>query len=84
MKPRTQSTLAEIQRRARQRVGDVGIWFSKSIRPLVDHDVRSVQAAVKPSVVFDLGASSGSDIATNKRAMIAEAFGSAHKEVRHH
>jgi len=83
MTSRTQITLEpEIQRRARQRASDMGISFAEYVRRLVVRDVGSTQTAVNPAIVFDLGASGGSDVAKNKKAMIAEAFASAHKKVR--
>ena len=80
---RTQIKLEpEIQRRARQRASDMGISFAEYVRRLVVRDINSSQTAVNPAVVFDLGASGGSDVARNKRAIIAEAFASAHKKAR--
>ena len=81
---RTQITLdPEIQRRARQRASDMGLSFAEYVRRLVIRDVGGTQKAVDPAVVFDLGASGGSDIANNKKAMVAEAFDSVHKKRRH-
>lgn len=37
-------------------------------------DLGGASTKAKPAAVFDLGASGGSDIATNKRAMLGEAF----------
>ena len=67
---RTQITLdAETQRQARQHA-----------RQLVTGDLGSGPTRVEPKLVFDLGRSDGSDVARNKAAMVAEAFGSAQTE----
>jgi hypothetical protein len=81
MMARTQITLEpEIQRRARQRASDMGISFAEYIRRLVMRDIGSTQKTVNPAVVFDLGASGGSDIASNKEEMLAEAFAAASRK----
>ena len=65
----------EIQRRVRQRAADLGISLAEYVRRLVERDLGSAPAKADPSLVFDLGKSGGSDIATNKDSMLAEAFG---------
>jgi len=83
MMSRTQITLEpEIQRRARQRANDLGISFAEYIRRLVARDLGSLQTRSDPTSVFDLGASVSSDIARNKSAMIAAAFGATPKNPR--
>jgi len=83
MMSRTQITLEpEIQRRARQRAGDLGISLAAYVRRLVARDLGRPQAKADPILVFDLGSSGGSDIARGKDAMIAEAFGSARRNSR--
>ncbi|HSU61447.1 MAG TPA: hypothetical protein VLI55_19215 [Bryobacteraceae bacterium] len=83
MMSRTQITLEpEIQRRARQRAGELGISLAEYVRRLLDRDLGTVQSRVNPAIVFDLGASGGSEIARNKRAMVAEAFASGRKKSR--
>jgi hypothetical protein len=77
MMARTQITLQpEIQRRARQRAGDMGISLAEYVRRLLARDLGSATSMANPALVFDLGRSRGSDIARNKDAMIAEAFAS--------
>ena len=72
---RTQITLdPEIQRRARQRAGDLGLSLAAYVRRLVSRDLGTSQPAANPAAVFDLGASRGSDVARDKDAMLAEAF----------
>lgn len=82
MMSRTQITLEpEMQRAARQRSSELGISLAEYVRRLVARDLGTTSTPVNPGIVFDLGASGGSDIAKNKRAMVAEAFASArHKE----
>jgi hypothetical protein len=75
MMSRTQITLEpESQRRARRRANDLGISLAEYVRRLVARDLGNPRATVNPAGVFDLGASGGSDIASNKDIMIAEAF----------
>jgi hypothetical protein len=75
MMARTQIMLErEIERRARQRARDLGISLAEYVRRLVARDLGGAQPVADPAVVFDLGASDGSDVAANKDAMLAEAF----------
>ena len=84
MMSRTQISLdPEIQRRARQRASDMGISLAEYLRRLIARDLCGARAAANPALVFDLGASGGSNIAANKDDMLAEAFASAgHKRGR--
>lgn len=83
MMARTQINLElEIQRRARQRANDMGMSLAEYIRRLVARDLGRPQAAANTAVVFDLGASGGSDVAGNKDAMLAEAFASSGRKPR--
>ena len=75
MMSRTQITLPpETQRQARRRAGDLGISLAEYVRRLVARDLGGAQRVAAPSAVFDLGSSGASDVATDKRRMIAEAF----------
>ena len=75
MMSRTQIALEpENQRRARRRANDLGMSLAEYIRRLVARDLGRSQATVNPAVVFDLGASGGSDVAKKKDIMISEAF----------
>jgi len=77
---RTQITLEpEIKRRARQRASDLGVSFAEYVRRLLVRDLGSSPSARHPAMIFDLGASDGSDIAKDKDAMLAEAFASARR-----
>jgi hypothetical protein len=83
MLSRTQIALdPEIQRRARRRAGDLGVSLAEYLRRLVAQDLGGPQRGANPSVVFDLGASGGSDVAGNKAAMLAEAFASSRRKPR--
>jgi len=75
MMARTQITLGpEMQRRARQRAGDLGISLAEYLRRLVARDLGGPQISGDVASVFDLGSSDHSDIARNKSAMMAKAF----------
>lgn len=66
-----------MQRRARQRASELGIFLAEYVRRLVADDLGGEQSTADPARVFDLGSSGGSDIAKEKRAMIAKAFAGA-------
>jgi len=76
MMARTQITLEpETHRRARRRASDLGVSLAEYLRRLVRKDLggrEEKQADV--SCLFDLGQSSGSNVAKNKDRMIAEAI----------
>ncbi len=77
MMSRTQITLEpETQRRVRQKASDLGISLAEYVRHLIARDLGGGPAKADPKLVFDLGRSSGTDIARNKDAMIAQAFAS--------
>ena len=81
MMARTQITLAtEIQRRARQRAQDLGVSLAEYFRRLVARDLDRPATAAQVDRIFDLGSSGGSDIASQKDSMIAQAFRSKPKK----
>jgi hypothetical protein len=83
MMSRTQIAFdSETQRRARRRAADLGISLAEYVRRLVARDLGSPQRAANPAAIFDLGSSAGSNIAANKRAMLAEAFASSRRQSR--
>jgi hypothetical protein len=83
MMARMQITLQpEFQRRARRRADDLGVSLAEYIRRLVERDLGSAVAQAAPELVFDLGNSGGSNIAKDKRAMIAQAVVSARSKRR--
>lgn len=74
MMSRTQITLeSEMQRRARERAGQLGISFAEYVRRLVTRDLGEPEQRADPSAVFDLGCTSGADVARDKDAMLAAA-----------
>lgn len=74
MMVRTQISLdAERHARVRARAAALGISLAEYLRRLVDRDLAESPREVDRSIVFDLGASKGTDIASEKDRMIAEA-----------
>lgn len=83
MMVRTQITLeTELQSRARQRAGQMGVSLAEYVRRLVARDLARPETRADVTSIFDLGASGGSNIARNKDSMIAEAFESTRSKVR--
>lgn len=75
MMARTQITLEpEIHRRARQRASALGVSLAEYFRQLVRRDLGGPQRKADVSRIFNLGSSGGSNIASDKDRMIAEAF----------
>jgi hypothetical protein len=84
MMAKTQITLeTEMQRRARKRANELGVSLAEYLRRLVARDLARPETAGHVDRIFDLGTSGGSDIAGQKRSMIAEAFQSKRKNPRH-
>ena len=76
MMTRTQLSFdREMLHRARAKAGKLGISLAEYVRRLVAEDLGDAPAATDPSIVFDLGSSGGSDIASRKDDMIGQAFG---------
>jgi hypothetical protein len=83
MMAKTQITLeTEMQRRARQRANDLGVSLAEYFRRLVARDLARPETAAPVDRIFDLGSSGGSDIASQKDSMIAEAFHSTRRKLR--
>ena len=83
MMAKTQITLeTEMQRRARQRANDLGVSLAEYFRRLVARDLARPETAAHVDSVFDLGTSDGSDIASQKDSMIAEAFQYTRRKLR--
>jgi hypothetical protein len=75
MMTRTQLSFErEMLKRARARASTLGISLAEYVRRLVRADLEGITPSADPSLIFDLGASGGSDIASGKDAMLAEAF----------
>ena len=58
---------------ARARAAALGISLAEYMRRLVDRDLAERPRGADRSVVFDLGSSRGTDIASDKARMIGEA-----------
>lgn len=83
MMARTQITLeAEMQRRARQRAGELGVSLAEYLRRLVARDLTRPKVSTAVDRIFDLGNSDGSDIAKHKHSMIAESFAAVRRRKR--
>ena len=83
MMSRTQITLdTQDHRRARQRANELGVSLAGYIRRLVARDLAGPQTKRDVTAIFDLGNSSGSDVARNKDGMIGEAFLATRKRSR--
>ena len=71
---RTQISLdSERHAQARARAAALGISLAEYMRRLVDQDLAERPRGADRSVVFDLGSSRGTDIASDKARMIGEA-----------
>lgn len=64
----------EMLRRARTRADQLGISLAEYVRRLVAQDLGERSVPGDPTLLFDLGSSGGSDIASGKDAMVAAAF----------
>ena len=78
MTSRTQITLdPETQKRAKARAAQLGISFAEYVRKLVAKDLEGPVVTADPSLVFDLGSSSGTDVARDKDRLVGEALSQA-------
>lgn len=66
---------AEDLQRAKARARQLGISLTECVRRLVADDLEPAGAGSEPRAVFDRGRSGGTDIARDKDALVAEAFG---------
>ncbi|OGO51782.1 MAG: hypothetical protein A2Z32_03170 [Chloroflexi bacterium RBG_16_69_14] len=80
MMARTQISLPpENHRRARRRAAELGISLAEYIRRLVERDLGEATApSADISVIFGLGDSGGSDVATHKHDYVGEAVDALH------
>lgn len=75
MMVRTQISIdAEMHTRVRARAAALGISLAEYFRRLVDRDMAEMPRNVDRSIVFNLGASRGANIAMEKDRMIEEAI----------
>ena len=83
MMAKTQIALeTEMQRRARQRANDLGVSLAEYFRRLLARDLARPETAAHVDRIFDLGTSGGSDVASQKDSMVADAFQSARRKRR--
>ena len=76
MMVRSQISLSsESHARARARAAALDVSLAEYIRRLVDRDLAESPRRIDRSVVFDLGRSAGTDVASDKDRMLAEAVG---------
>ena len=76
MMVRTQISLdSERHAQVRARAAALGVSLAEYMRRLVDQDLAERPLGTDRSVVFDLGTSQGTDIASGKAHMIGEATG---------
>ncbi len=74
MMVRTQISLdSEIHAQTRKRAAKLGISLAEYVRRLVDRDLTESPRNIDRSIIFDLGTSGKSDIASDKDRMIGEA-----------
>ena len=72
---RTQIALEPEQHaQVKRKAADLGISMAEYIRRLVERDLDVFESEVDISVIFGLGNSGGSDIATEGKAAVAEAI----------
>ena len=83
MMVRTQISLAPKRHAlARARAAALGISLAEYVRRLIDRDVAERRGEADCSVVFDLGTSGGTDVASQKARMIGEATGARKRRAR--
>jgi hypothetical protein len=72
----------ELHDRGRKRAEELGLSFAEYVRRLLAKDLGEPRRTVDPSIVFNLGESTGSDVARDKHRMIGEAVEALHEEKR--
>lgn len=83
MMSRTQLSLEpEVLRRAKTRARRLGISLAEYFRRLVARDLDEPTLVAEPSTIFNLGTSGGSDVATEKDAMLGAALTRPRKRSR--
>jgi hypothetical protein len=72
----------ELHERGRRRAEELGLSFAEYVRQLLAQDLGEPRRTVDPSILFNLGESTGSDVARDKHRMIGEAIEALHEEKR--
>jgi hypothetical protein len=79
MKVRVQFAIDDNQkRRATERARDSGLSLAEYVVILIERDLEHPKSKTGIEAIFNLGSSGGSEIARNKKQMIAEALESWH------
>ena len=75
MMVRTQISLdSEMHAQTRERAAKLGISLAEYMRRLVEQDLAESPRSIDRSIIFDLGGSKSTDIASQKDHMIGEAI----------
>jgi len=75
MTVRTQIALqAEDHRRAKDRAAGLGVSLAEYVRRLVARDLGELRPQADPGLIFDLGSSAGSDVASHKDEYLGAAL----------
>jgi len=75
MKVRVQFAIdSDLKRCATERARESGLTFAEYVVKLAEKDVERPKSKTRIESIFDLGSSGGSDIARNKKQMLADAF----------
>jgi hypothetical protein len=83
MMARMQVTMnSETQRLVRLKAAGLGVSIAEYVRRLIANDLAGQSRNARPEKVFDLGSTGRSNIAKDKKAMIAEAIAGRRSAVR--
>jgi hypothetical protein len=69
----------ELYRRARSRAEELGMSFAEYVRTILAEKLGEPPRTVDPSIIFDLGRSTPTDVGRDKDAMIGEAVAALHR-----
>jgi len=72
----------ELHERGRKRAEELGLSFAEYVRRLLAEDLGEPRRTVDPSIIFNLGRSTGSDVARSKHEMIGEAIAALDQQKR--
>jgi hypothetical protein len=74
MMSRTQVSIdPELHRKAKERAADLGISLAEYLRRLLAKDLEGPEGSADPTIVFNVGNSGGSDVASQKDRYVSEA-----------
>lgn len=72
----------ETRKRAARRAAELGLSFSEYVRRVITADVEEQTPTAGPEILFDLGTSSGADVANDKDAMVGAAVTAGRRRAR--